>query len=101
MEDGCKRNYSRDLDPGGLLIADRVGLRYQDSVYFWRMGPDSYRKSLSQEDINSRIGKLDSLQSPQLVLVAFLIKDEGKAGYQEGMIEDLIRDVRDIVRIKE
>ncbi|TYS17805.1 TIGR02679 family protein [Rossellomorea vietnamensis] len=94
VEEGCKLNYSGDLDPEGLMIADRIGLRYRDSVSFWRMDSDSYRKSLSQEDITSRIGKLDSLKCPELASIASALKDEGKAGYQEGLIEDLIRDMR-------
>ncbi|WP_240190068.1 TIGR02679 family protein [Bacillus sp. P14.5] len=94
VEEGCKLNYSGDLDPEGLLIADGIWRRYQDSVIFWRMDSNSYRKSISEEDITSRIGKLDSLQSQELTSVASLVKAEGKAGYQEGLIEDLIRDMR-------
>lgn len=53
VEAGCHFYYSGDLDPEGISMAHRLKDRYQNQATFWRMGLDSYIKSLSDEDISS------------------------------------------------
>ncbi|MDR7077413.1 uncharacterized protein (TIGR02679 family) [Neobacillus niacini] len=93
VESGYQLFYSGDFDPEGILIAQRLKDRYQDLVTVWRMDADSYEKVISEEDISSRLSKVDSVTSPELVEVVNAIRLRKKAGYQEGLITDLVRDI--------
>lgn len=94
VDSGCLFYYSGDLDPEGIAIAQRLQERYPNRVSFWRMDQASYAKSISEEDISSRLAKLESITSPELKEVANLLKEQKKAGYQEGIVEDLVGDLR-------
>jgi hypothetical protein len=39
---GVTINYSGDLDTEGMLIADRLELRFPDAVRLWRVDEQSY-----------------------------------------------------------
>jgi uncharacterized protein (TIGR02679 family) len=94
VQSGCYLYYSGDLDPEGIMMAQRLKDRYQHRVTFWRMDCESYEKSVSDEDISSRLSKMDAITSPELVEVANVLKSKGKAGYQEGLVNELIEDIK-------
>ncbi|MBL4950750.1 TIGR02679 family protein [Neobacillus sp. YIM B02564] len=95
VESGCQLYYSGDLDPEGISMAQRLKDRYPHHVTYWRMDAESYMKTISDEDITSRIAKLDTVTSPELSEVAAAIRLHQKAGYQEGILAELINDIKE------
>nr|WP_154309614.1 TIGR02679 family protein [Metabacillus lacus] len=93
VQSGFTLRYSGDLDPEGLLMAQRLKDRYQDRVSFWRMDKSSYISSISEEDISGRLSKLAALTSPELKEIAEIMKIRKKAGYQEALIAELVQDI--------
>jgi uncharacterized protein (TIGR02679 family) len=94
VEAGCHLYYSGDLDPEGISMAQRLKERYQDRVSCWRMDLNSYEKTISDEDVSSRLSKMESVISAELEEVANAIKTNKKAGYQEGIIDELVEDIK-------
>lgn len=93
-ESGAEFYYAGDLDPEGMMIADRLWRRYPDCLHIWHMGEQDYRKSMSDETIDSmRMVKLDKLAQPELIETAKLLKQEAVAGYQEKLVEELMADI--------
>ena len=90
--------YAGDLDPEGMDIADRIWKRYPDAVHPWRMGPEDYEKSRSEEEISDRrLSMLSRLQNPLLRSTAAQIQKEKKAGYQEALLDEMLADIRERV----
>jgi uncharacterized protein (TIGR02679 family) len=86
--------YSGDLDPEGMLIADRLLRRFPESVRLWRMDEKSYLEAMSAEIISDkRLSQLGKLRHPGLIKVAEVMMKEKRAGYQEAMVEGLAEDL--------
>jgi uncharacterized protein (TIGR02679 family) len=86
--------YSGDLDPEGMLIADRLVRRFPGNVRLWRMDEQTYSESISEEIISDkRLSQVDNIQHAGLKEVAEVMKKEKKAGYQEAMVEVLVGDI--------
>ncbi|ETI68931.1 TIGR02679 family protein [Neobacillus vireti] len=94
VEAGCHLYYSGDLDPEGVSMAQRLFDRYQGHVTCWRMDVESYDKTISDEDISGRLSKLESITAPELLEVVNVLKMRQKAGYQEGLVEQLVQDIK-------
>ncbi|MFB5198407.1 TIGR02679 family protein [Bacillus sp. AFS073361] len=94
VESGCQLYYSGDLDPEGILIAQRLKDRYQHQVTYWRMDLASYETIISDEDISNRLSKMDAITSSELNEVVDALKKRKMAGYQEGLINELVNDIR-------
>ncbi|HWL12431.1 MAG TPA: DUF2399 domain-containing protein, partial [Ureibacillus sp.] len=94
VEANCTLYYSGDLDPEGLLIADRLKKRYKDQVVLWRMDKKTYEASISSENISNRLSKLESLSSPEWSELVSLMREKKRAGYQEAIAESLINDIK-------
>ena len=95
LKNGASICYSGDIDPDGIGIADRLWQKFGDSIHIWRMSPEDYEKSRSAEQITD-IGKtkLEHIAHPLLRRTAERVKEEGLAGYQENLLEELLMDVR-------
>ncbi|MBT2691736.1 TIGR02679 family protein [Bacillus sp. ISL-55] len=93
-EGECTFLYSGDLDPEGVLIADRLKKRYRDKLVLWRMDPVAYEISISNEDIAGRIAKLDGVSSQEWEEVVRMMCEKKKAGYQEALLDLLIEDIK-------
>jgi len=63
-------------------------------VRFWRMDVAAYQRSRSDEDISDRLSKLEGIHLPELAPVIDELKKTKKAGYQEGLISELIADLQ-------
>jgi uncharacterized protein (TIGR02679 family) len=99
VQSNCTLHYSGDLDPEGIVIAEKLKKRYQDRVILWRMDKETYKRSLSNEDISSRLSKLDSLSSPEWNGLITMMRQVKMAGYQEAIVLSLIRDIqRSLIR---
>lgn len=94
LASGAEIYYNGDIDPDGLCIADRLWQRFGDRIHMWRMSPEDYETSCSQEEIvEAGRKKLQSIQNPALQETAKRVQEKGRAGYQENMLEELVGDI--------
>lgn len=92
---GATLFYSGDFDPEGLLMIDRLLKRCPGQVIAWHYGLEDYRVSLSEHGLSpSRLKKLEGVTAPELIRVKEEILHTGLAGYQEGILEQLWKDVK-------
>jgi uncharacterized protein (TIGR02679 family) len=94
-QSGCRLFYSGDFDPEGIGMAYRLKQRYPNYVTFWRMDSCSYEKSESEEDISSRIARIEAISLRELDGVIDAMRQRRKAGYQEALITELISDIKE------
>lgn len=94
VQANCTLYYSGDIDPEGIVIAEKLKKRYQDRVILWRMDRETYKESISNEDISSRLSKLESLSSPEWNGLITMMREVKKAGYQEAIVSSLIDDIK-------
>ena len=84
-------SYAGDFDPEGLLIAERLKKRYGERLAFWKYEPEMYIKYMSEEKLTKqRIKKLDGVRDAALLKIAELMREEGRAAYQESMLEEYL-----------
>ena len=84
-------SYAGDFDPEGLLIAERLKKRYGERLIFWKYETDIYLKYMSEEKLTKqRIKKLDGVRDATLLKIAELMREEGRAAYQESMLEEYL-----------
>jgi uncharacterized protein (TIGR02679 family) len=87
VNNGAKLFYSGDMDPEGLLIADRLKDRYGDNLNLKGYSPEVYYKSISNIALSEpRIKKMKSICDPDLRIIAQAIAETGKAAYQEAFV---------------
>lgn len=81
--------YSGDMDPEGLLIADKIKQRYP-SIKLWCYDVRQYEISKSKEQAtNQRMHMLDALKDETLIRIGKCISEnKNRVGYQENMIEE-------------
>lgn len=95
VADGCEIAYTSDFDPEGLLMAQRLCDRHR-LVRAWRMDVSDYRRTSPQSKISSaRLKKLKQVEQVGLVATGQAIAASGRAGYQEHIIDNLIRDLEE------
>ena len=84
--------YAGDLDPEGILIAQKVAQFYKGTFHYWHMTADEYEKSLSNEMYlpENRIKSLDNITDVRLQPVADLIRQKKLVGYQERIFDGKI-----------
>lgn len=82
--------YTGDFDPEGLLIAQRLKMRYQDRLILWNYYVSWYEKYLSEVELSERrIKKLEQVYIGELQEMKEAMYRERKAAYQETMIAEL------------
>lgn len=81
--------YSGDMDPEGLLIADKIKQRYP-SIKLWCYDVRQYEISKSKEQAtDQRMHMLDALKDEALIRIGKCISEnKNRVGYQENMIEE-------------
>ncbi|HBE76511.1 MAG TPA: TIGR02679 family protein [Firmicutes bacterium] len=95
IQSGALIHYSGDFDPEGLQIADKLLKRYPGRVFLWRMTGSDYLTAMpSVPLIEFRLNKLKLVSSPELEQLANLIARKGLAAYQEGIVDQLVQDIR-------
>lgn len=76
--------YAGDLDPEGLLIAQKISEYYAGEFHYWHMTVEDYEKSKSNETISEkRIKSLERITDTKLFPVAEKMRLDRLAGYQE------------------
>ena len=94
VQKGACIYYSGDMDPDGMLIADKVWKKYPEHVHLWRMSVTDYADSLSEEKVSQQqLCKLAILENPQLREIAAKMQDVKKASYQENLKEFCVEDI--------
>lgn len=81
--------YAGDLDPEGLLIAQKLSQYYRGEFHYWHMEVSDYEKCRSGEEISpKRMKILERISDGRLKPVAKEIEKYGTAGYQEMIIDE-------------
>ena len=80
---------SVDLDPEGILIAQKLSRYYKGEFHYWHMETEDYEKCKSEEVISpKRMKILERITDDRLKPVVERIKAYGTAGYQEMLMEE-------------
>ena len=94
-DEGITLYYSGDFDPEGLLMADTLKRRYGEKLQLLGMTIDHYSASKPAAEIDEkRMQKLKRIQSGELRGLADLMAEKKFAGYQEGILEELLDEIR-------
>lgn len=94
IKSGAAIYYSGDMDPEGIDIADRLWQKYGDDIHIWRMSPEDYAQSVSQERISdARLAKMEHVKNAVLRETVRCVKEQGRAAYQENVLDELMEDV--------
>lgn len=81
--------YAGDLDPEGLLIAQKLSHYYKGEFHFWHMTAEDYKKGRSEEVISEkRLKMLERITAKELLPMKELLLREKRAGYQELIFSD-------------
>lgn len=84
---GIRVYYAGDLDPEGILIAQKLSLYYKGEFHYWHMEMADYEKCRSAEVISpKRMKILERITDERLKSVVEKIEEYGTAGYQEMLI---------------
>ena len=82
--------YSGDLDPEGLLIAQKLKNRYGTRLFLWKYEVELYKAHLSDIELDeSRLKKLTSIEDPDLLSLKEEMLIRKRAVYQEQIITEL------------
>ena len=86
---GIRVYYAGDLDPEGILIAQKLSQYYKGEFHYWHMETADYEKCRSEEVISpKRMKILERITDDRLKPVVERIKAYGTAGYQEMLMEE-------------
>lgn len=97
VDSGTQIYYSGDMDPEGMGIADRLWQRYSGRIHIWRMSPYDYDKAVSNEAIDDKsLAMLKGLKNPQLQHTAEKVLKTQRAAYQENILEELLKDMKQV-----
>ena len=93
---GTRVYYAGDLDPEGILIAQKLAQYYKGEFSYWHMEIADYEKCRSEEIISPRRLKiLERITDERLKPVARMIGEYKKAGYQEMLIANALQTFTD------
>ena len=86
--------YSGDMDPEGLLIAQRLKRRYP-SLHLWCYSVEDYIQSLSNRKASERrMQMLKQIEEKELLeIVDQMLKNEGMIGYQENILDVYLKNL--------
>lgn len=76
-------------------MADRLLKRYPNHVQLWQMDTAAYKKSSPVKRIPAeRLKQLDRIEHPSLNQLVQEMKQVKKAGYQEAIVKEMLKDIR-------
>lgn len=95
-EAGCKIYYSGDFDPEGIEIAEKL-IQRDKNIVPWCFSKENYKMSISENIISDeRLKKLDKIENAYFKELIEEIKIEKKAGYQELLLDKMIKEIKEI-----
>lgn len=78
--------YCGDMDPEGLLIADKLKQRYETNMYLWHYQMEDYKQAQSDKYADAkRLRMIDKLQDEQLLAIGKELLQQ-PIGYQENLL---------------
>ena len=87
---GIRVYYAGDLDPEGILIAQKLSQYYKGEFHYWHMETADYEKCRSEEVISpKRMKILERITDGRLKPVVDRIEEYGTVGYQEMLVEEM------------
>ena len=87
---GIRVYYAGDLDPEGILIAQKLSQYYKGEFHYWHMETADYEKCRSEEVISPKRMKIrERITDGRLKPVVDRIEEYGTAGYQEMLVEEM------------
>lgn len=87
---GIRVYYAGDLDPEGILIAQKLSQYYKGEFHYWHMEMADYEKCRSEKVISpKRMKILERITDERLKPVVERIEEYGTAGYQEMLVEEM------------
>jgi uncharacterized protein (TIGR02679 family) len=92
IQSGTELYYSGDIDVNGIVIANHLKKKYGNKVHFWRMGPEEYKRSLSEVELSS-LNRLEAIKHEELIETIEVMKVYKRAGYQESLLNLFIDDI--------
>ena len=84
--------YNGDFDPEGLQIADKLKQRYK-RLHLWCYSIENYENIKGTVDVEERLVKLNRIKSKELAPIIESMRKEKVAGYQETLVEELMRNM--------
>jgi uncharacterized protein (TIGR02679 family) len=100
VKGGATLYYSGDLDVKGIVIAKNFKNLYKENIQIWRMGVEEYRHSISNVPLStSTLERLSLRKTDKFYEVISEMKKEKKAGYQEPLLQKLIADIKEHVKL--
>lgn len=85
--------YAGDFDPEGLLIAQKLKLRYGERLKLWKYQVDLYETYLSEVELSDRrMKKLEQVSIKELQEIKETMYKKQRAAYQESMMEVLTKE---------
>lgn len=93
-QDQCPMYYAGDFDPEGILIADRIISRNPDWIHPWFYQVENYEKAMTKEAISEeRLAQLKHVENTALQRMADALLHHKRAGYQEALLPDMVKDI--------
>jgi uncharacterized protein (TIGR02679 family) len=94
-ERGAEIFYSGDFDPEGLLMAERLCKRAPGQIHPWRFGIEDYAACRANMTLpEERLAKLENITFPSLLPAKNEMMKTKKAGYQEKLVDSLLKDMK-------
>lgn len=98
VESGCRLRYSGDLDPAGLVIAQKLIFRYPKNLTLWHMEAEDYERIARSSPEGKTFtaqqqSLLQGIQHPAFTGVVKAMKKKQKPMYQELLLEELVVDL--------
>ena len=82
--------YHGDFDPEGLLIAQKLKIRYGERLKLWKYEADLYETYLSEVELSDRrMKKLEQVSVQELQEIREAMYKKRRSAYQESMMEAL------------
>lgn len=89
---GCSLYYCGDIDPEGLLMAQKLKNAFDEKVQWLALEPKSFEKYKTKRMISEkRVKQLQHLSDPQLKRLSQLVAT-GYVSYQEGFLDEILRE---------
>ncbi|MDT2830246.1 TIGR02679 domain-containing protein [Vagococcus carniphilus] len=87
--------YVGDLDPDGLLMAQKIIDAFPENARIFSMSLENYQSSRERADISDQqVKKLRGIKDSELKKIADEIEKTKEKGYQEGFLEELISEIK-------
>jgi len=98
VKSGIAVFYAGDFDPEGIGIAMKIK-EYVTSkggaFHYWHMTPEDYLQCMSEKELSDqRIRKMERLNDEELSDTVKAVMKNRKAGYQESLMEDYLKDLQ-------